>query len=392
MSRSSRVTRKGMSPVLRMCAALLVLGSGACNAPSTAIDPQVAAEEHRKLFGEFELPQKIGSVPNLGLQLPALSPDGTQLVYLRTDRELISPMTLLGSTEPNDTPAEGTLSLWLRPATGSSLGQRISRGRWAHSAAWSPSGRFVAYVAAHETGTVIVRHEIATGREETFGAPEGVHALPVFDGADEVLLFCHGQTAAGPFEVCRQSPGDAQPTVCTPEGADCVLPLMTTVAGQVICGKVEGGAFSWARCSRNSTIQLVPPCGPGGRPVFLQSAAGITVPVSPDRGSFLFYDLSKDRIAECRWGDPLVRRHRPGSIAACWLTDRAIALATAEGLFVVETRTGASVSLLSGSWLPLRYVPQTSRLYLLTADQGPARFSLYELAFKPASQSEQQEQ
>jgi sugar lactone lactonase YvrE len=364
---------------------LAVLGAasviGCATAPRAApIDP---GDAHRSQFGEFELPQKIGTVPNLGIQLPVVSPDGTQVIYLRTDRDAVSPMTILGSADPKDTPAEGSLSLWVRPTAGTSLGERISRGRWAHSAAWSPSGRYVAYVAVTASGTAIVRREMVSGQEETFGNASGVNILPTFDGADDVLLFCHAETPTASFEVCRQRVGEAQPTVLTPQGADCVLPVLVDAKGRVICGQVEGTRFSWAACTRDQSTKLGPPCGPGERPLFLNTWAGITVPVSPDRNAFLYYDLAQDRVAVYHLATQVLRRHRMGSVAACWLTQRAFALATPDGLFAVDAETGASVSLLSGRWIPLRYVAKAARLYLLTSDNGAARLSVYELAFRP---------
>ncbi|MBI4580673.1 MAG: hypothetical protein HY718_13275 [Planctomycetes bacterium] len=359
---------------------------GGCAASAPKADPlTVGMEEHRRRFGEFELPRKVGSVVNIGVQLPTISPDGTQMLYLRSDLDVVSPMTLLGSGDPIDTPAEGTLSICLRPVAGTSPGQRITRERWAHSPMWSPAGRFMVYVAAEAGGTSIVRLDPASGGRDVLVDNDGVNCLPTFDGDDGTLLYCHGQTAWGPFEVRRQRVAEGRPVALTPRGMDCLLPVLSDGGRQVICGRVDGGRVDWALCTRESTTPILPRFSPAQRPVPLQAWAGISVPVSPDRRGFLFYDMSQDRVAVCHWADRAVRRHRSGSIAACWLANDAIALATADALFAVNVNSGVSISLLTGSWIPLRYVASTSKLYLLAKDGTSAtRLAVYELAFRPA--------
>jgi hypothetical protein len=103
-------------------------------------------ERHARLFGDTDLPRRIGAVENVGLQIPRVSPNGRQMLYLQTDQDYLSPLTLLGSPDPQHTPPEGSLSVWLRPVEGAALGRRFSPQRWAHSPVWSDTGDAVAYV------------------------------------------------------------------------------------------------------------------------------------------------------------------------------------------------------------------------------------------------------
>ncbi len=351
---------------------------------STGDSLTASMDRHRQAYGDFEPPRKIGSVPNLGLQLPQISPDGTQMVYLRTDRDAVSPMTIFGSDDPSVTPTEGTLSIWLRPVEGASLGRRVSRERWAHSPVWSNSGEFLAYVAGETGGTVIVRVNVSSGQADVLGAGPGVSCLPVFDGDDNTLLFCRGDSAADPFTVCRQAVGESQPQTLTPKGMDCLLPVRYE-NGNVICARTEGQHLDWVECSPATARELVPKCGGSQRPGVLQVMAGIPQPLAPDRKNFVFYDQNRDRVGVCQIGARTVRLHRAGSIAACWLGNDTLALATSEGLFAVNATSGVSLPLLSGSWLPMRYVPAAAKLYLLGKDNGTSRLAIYELVFRPAA-------
>ncbi len=368
-----------------LCLIGMVLVYGCASSPPVNQDPLAAAQEaHRTAFGDFELPRKVGTVDNAGLQLPVVSPDGESLLYLRTDQDGLSPMTQLGSDDPLDTPSQGTLAIWRRPLRGAEFGQRFSRQRWCHSAVWSRSGQFIAYVANEPPGSAIHLIEVATGHDEVLGLPAAVNCLPRFGPDDHTLIFCSGPAASGPFRIYRQTAGD-EPAALSPETADCVLPAMLGDRGELICGRVEDDHLNWIRVDDGRMLELIREVGVGQRPALLQAWAGIAAPVSPDGLSIAFFDGLENRVGVLNMADRIVRRHRSGSLAACWLSPRAMALATIEGLFAVETETGISIPLMNGAWIPLAYVSAENRLILLGKEGSGARFSIMEMTFKPAT-------
>jgi hypothetical protein len=338
-------------------------------------------ERHARLFGDTDLPRRIGAVENVGLQIPRVSPNGRQMLYLQTDQDYLSPLTLLGSPDPQHTPPEGSLSIWLRPVEGAALGQRLSPQRWAHSPVWSDTGDAVAYVVNEPPESYIVHVDLSTGRQTLLGRPGMLNCLPRFDGNDQTLLFCAGEEAAGPFRVYQQAVGDAEPTALTPAGADCLFPVMSDGRGSVLCAQVSGEHLNWVKSGPGGIATLASQCGLSARPGVLQTWAGVASPLSPGRDGVLFYDLARDRVCVLHVAERVVRRHRPGSIAACWLDNETIALAIPDGAFVVNTTTGMSISLFNGQWLPSRYVPATRRLILLGHDT-PRRFAIWEVVFK----------
>ena len=368
---------------LSVCGVLLLLG---CQGPPKSAPVETLSarnDEHVRLFGDFELPRKIGSIENVGLQIPAVSPDGHEILYLRTDAEALAPMTLLGSPEPQDTPAERALTLWIRPLAGSVEGRPASTSRWAHSPVWSDSGRAFAYVVNLPPKSMIVHVDLASdGKEQMLGVRDAINCLPRFCGDDHTLLFCSGPKATEPFRICRQSIGDAEPVPLTPEGADCVLPLLAEGTRNVLCARTEADHLNWVIGGPDGITDLVAECGSAERPAFLQTWGGICSPLSPDRQSFLFYDNTQNRIGIWHHKERRLLRHRPRSIAACWLTNDAIALATAEDVFAVNTVTGMSLTLFNGSWIPCRYIASEQRLILLGRDTRQ-RLSIYEIVFRP---------
>ena len=223
-----------------MCLALLTAG---CKTPpgGNAGDPLTTGMERQsKLFGRFKLPEKVGVVENLGLQLPVVSPNGEHILYLHLDAPSVSPMTLLGSDDPSATPKEGSLAVWLRPLKGTAPGRQLSSQRWAHSPVWSASGRTIAYVVNEPPGSRVIHHDLATGHETPLGVPGAINCLPRFDGDDHSLLFCSGTTADGPFRIFRQTAGEGPPVALTPEGQFCLLPVLSEDAGRVICARRRG--------------------------------------------------------------------------------------------------------------------------------------------------------
>lgn len=365
------------------------LAIAGCHSPA-AIPPTDAmfaqAERQRLLFGEFDIPRKIGTVENVGLQIPVFSPDGQQMLCLQTDCESLSPMTLLGSADPKDTPSDRSLSIWVRPVAGTGVGRQLSRCSWAHSPTWSDSGAAVACVANNPPRSDIVHIDMASGKASILGVRDAVNCLPRFDGDDRTLLFCSGERATGSFRVYRQSIDEAAPTALSPAGTDCVFPVTSDKAGRVLCVRSNADDLHWVSCDANGISDLVPKCGSAGRPLLLQTWAGVSSPLSPDRGSVLFFDTGQTRMAVLHAAQRLVRHHRPGSIAACWVDAETIALATQEAVFIVNTATGVSTSLFSGSWIPCRYVPASRRLILL-GQERTGRFSIWEVVFKGGAAS-----
>ncbi len=336
------------------------------------------AEQQRRAFGDFGLPRKIGSVRNIGFQLPVVSPDGEQILCLQTDRDFIPLQTIFGS--PDHTDPEGTLSIWLRPTQGTLPGRQISAERWAHSPLWSDSGQSIVYVANEPDHSVIVHLNLVSERRTLLGLADAVNCLPRFDGDDHTLLFCAGPTATGPFRVYRQVVGETLPLPLTPEGFDCLWPIRSDGRESVLCGRFDGNGLGWVQCRGDTVTDVARNVSQAGRPAALQALAGITTPISPDGKQLLFYNTLHKRIAIAHLTESNPPMHRIGSMAACWVNDETICLATADGMFIVNVHTGITVPLLDGLWIPCRYVTPTRRLILLGKERT-GRLAVWEVVF-----------
>ncbi len=263
----------------------------------------------------------------------------------------------------------------------------------------------------------------------------------------DALLFCAGEKPEGPFRVYRQRVGDPEPVALTPLGSDCLFPVVSdapdaaasTTGGTgfqpvnsgraVLCAEAAGEHLAWvtsrqpadapsrelqitnyelrttndeqgeASTLRNSSfvIRNSAAWGLSARPAMLQTWGGIASPLSPDRQAVLFYDTVQDRVCVLSVNERIVQRHRPRSIAGCWLDPQSIALATPDGVFVVNRTTGLSIPLFNGQWIPCRYVPTTRRLILLgrvaashrSGQRAPRRFEIWEVVFKGRAFQEQ---
>jgi len=354
-----------------------------CQTPPKSTTPLEAIraenEDHIRRFSDFSF-QKLGSVENTGLQIPVVSPDGTQLLYLRSDAAALPPLTLLGSGDPKDTPETGRLSIWRRPVTGSGPGRELSPHRWSHSPTWSHSGTAVVYVTNTPPSSAIIHTDLVSGRQTVLGVTGMVNCLPRFTPDDRAVLFCAGTDSKGPFRIYRQSPTDKNPVPVTLPGIDALFPLTIDDGKGVICARTDGERIRWTDAHRNGFRDLTGPCGYATRPAMLQTLAGIAEPVAPDRASIAFYDALQNRVCVYHRAGNILRAHHSDSISACWLTNKALAMATGEWLFVVNTATGMSLQIFNGEWIPARYVPGSRKLILLGRETSQ-RFSIMEIRF-----------
>lgn len=346
-----------------------------------AIDPVAAINErHANKYGNFDLPRKIGVVENVGLELPKISPDGKWILYLRTDCEHLSPMTLFGSPVPSDTPSEGTLAVWLRSVQGNAPGRPLSTVRWAHSAVWSPDSRAVVYVVNEPPISWIEHVNLADGTRTRLGQKRMINCLPRFDSDGRAILYCAAEGVAGPFKIYHQNLDQTEPTPVSPEGMDCLLPVLYQNDGRVICASLQADQFRWIAASSQGMNILAESYGLADRSTLLQTWAGVIDPVSPDRQKFMFYDTVQSRICMYYQPEKIVRSHRNDSIAACWMDDQTITLATADRVFLVNTQTGMSLELFNGAWIPGRYLDSERKLILLGRENS-RRFSIMEIQF-----------
>ena len=169
----------------------------------------------------------------------------------------------------------------------------------------------------------------------------------------------------------------------TPAGQNCLLPAMSEKSGAVFCAVSEGDSLRWARANPAGVEQLFGPLAENQGLAALAVWDCITEPVSPGRTSIAFFEPAADRISFYEAAGRRPPRQRQGSIAACWMTDECAAIATSDGLFAVNAFTGVSLPLMSGAWIPVRFVPASRTLIVL--GKGPARnrLAVFQMVFGP---------
>jgi hypothetical protein len=243
----------------------------------------------------------------------------------------------------------------------------------------------VLFVVNEPPGSYIAHLDLSTGEEHRLGMAGQINCMPRFTSChDETIVFCTGKDPKGPFRVARQTIRESTPVFVTPEGMDCLMPTQTGCGTQLLCARAAGERLNWVTCSSDGITDVGINIGSSRRPEMLAAWAGIAEPLAPDGSSLMSYDPLQDRICVYHKTDRRIVRHRPNSIAACWLNENAIALATERAVFAVNTVTGFSPSLFDGTWIPARYEPVTRKLLLL-GKENAARFSIVEVIFRTTS-------
>ncbi|MBB6429903.1 PD40 domain-containing protein [Algisphaera agarilytica] len=334
-------------------------------------------------------------IPNMGLQLPRVSPDGRWIAFLDADSE--SPRVLPDALVSGR--GLGGVSLWVRGVEEEGLAQNVAV---AHAAwpAWSSDASTLVFIS-HDprTGCALGLHEVATGQTDRLAvglrkmltpavSPDNQRVAVSGYGqiADQALLFIidrdSGETTPGP-----------QPTLGGAQLMPHWLDRETLIFVEL--DDNGGGLMRWTVGSPQAE-----PIAPLQLPESVFDAihlhAGVPSPVSADGRYFTYYAVGSDQMIwiDMDTGDALALN--PGDRAGTWWNEQWFLVANDQQLELTAApqplgATGEPsaeqepeqerprMNLLPGRWVPLWADATQQSMLLVGQSDRPDRFRLLQL-------------
>ena len=320
--------------------------------------------------------EKLGQIPNSGLLLPAVSPDGQWIAYLKT-----APQAAASSQSLLTGKHLAGVALVLRRTRPGAAPKTIcpSGAAWP---TWSADGRCLAFVVAAEDGRCrIGLHDLAGGTTRRVSVGARWMIMPAVSPDA-------GRIAAA---VALDVPGrsrlhllDVRTAALSPAPAGQKTPWQLWPLWQ------DGGVVFLQRSGETAALMQWTPAEPKARRLTdlvaaegmsdaFRLLAAVPRPLSPDGRRLAFYDMWQDRVRIADLSGGAARMLPPRTRAACWFGDDFLLAATDEELLLASSRGDQRKRLLRGKWLPLWADPRTRQVIVCTPGAEPWTFGLVRL-------------
>ena len=355
---------------------LLIASCSGCspdNTPSSS-DKQIEAQlrpaqaTHTKVQLE-----PVTDVPNNGLQLPLVSPDGKWIAYLDLHSDRAAEFDALFTGH-----GLAPMSLHIRSLAPGGIARKIcaSGSAWP---AWSPDSRklvFVAYDAAGKCRLGIYDLPAGTTRFLSISSKSLVMPAVSPNGRQVALVAPGDQVGSLRLHVRDLATGKLTYTCPTDLDGPKQLWPQWTRDGQIIFVLIHDQQSwlaqwlpgdSWPR--RLCELRM-----PESQLGMFQSLAGLPKPLSPDDARFAYYNTAADRIILLNLRDDRQEQLPMGIRAGCWLDAQRFAAADDEELRLFSIPSSAPALLMHGRWLPRH--GSTDGLILCTPGRHRGLFSL----------------
>ena len=296
--------------------------------------------------------EPLGILPNSGLQLPSISPDGQWVAYLQV---------AAGQAVYSDALASGAglenVSLFIRPTkrNARSVPVCLSGAAWP---AWFGDGRRLAFVRRDGKRPQVGIHDLATGQTRYISTNlKSVMMLSVSPSGGRIALAGLGGAAGDAWRIWLLDVEKSQLELVAPETPSAAWQLwpqwetedslMYLSFGQ---GKARFVRRSGGNMTPSRTWDANAPADPADA---FQVLAGIVRQFSPDGRRLAWFDMLSDSVVLTDLSDRPSRRLGDGTRAGCWMGNDSFVAAGEKELRLFGLDGHPPVRLMRGSWLPL---------------------------------------
>jgi hypothetical protein len=323
----------------------------------------------------------LGSVPNSGLELPIVSPDGRWIAYLRADPDeaIYSDSLISGKKLAN-------VALLVRGLHGDTE-ERLVCASGAAWGVWSPDSKRLLFIVYDDAGgCALGTHDMVAAR--THRSDVGIEhmIMPAISptGRELAAVTFSQQPDERQLSILDLETGTFRPSPPLEKIQGALWPQWIDDRTLIYLKGDTGGMFlyKWTLEQENPK-RLYQINAPRAIDQTFQIFAGIADSVSPDGRTLAYYDTAADHIVLLdlgtgeRWG------LKPHTRAGCWFGHKIFAAATDKELLLGFIGTAVQKSLLRGGWLPRRGYPDTNRMILCTRGDDPWTFQIVGVELLP---------
>lgn len=306
---------------------------------------------------------QLGTVPNFGLLLPMVSPDGKWVAALHCRAALPESHDVLFTGR-----GAADVALQLR-STQEDAGPRVVCPTGALWPAWSPDSRCLVFVVYDADGACrLAVHDVKAGTTRRLTAGKQPLIMPAVSATGQKAAVIVAAAASGSFRLHVMDLATGRLTPCPLAGppgerhfqpqwtADGRVVFLMRRAGKTYLAHWQVGKFS---------PETICPIGVGPPELAaMQCFVGLGQPISPDHKRLAYFDAAAKRIVLINLADGGRTELRKGTYAGCWLDAATFVAATGDEMLLYPLRA-SSVRLMRGSWLPRAGLDKSQALIVL---------------------------
>ena len=361
--------------VFGICILCIAACSG-CSADSTASSAPETIQPKLQLSQTTSTRVQItraADVPNNGLQLPVVSPDGKWVAYLdfHSDRNVQFETLFTGQ-------GSGPMSLHIRSLVPGGPTREVcaSGALWP---VWSPDSSRLVFVAYDPAGQCrLGLHDLSAGATRYLSIPYKSALTPAVSTTGRQVAFAAPGEQIGSFRLHVLDLATGKVIHTCPTDLDNprqVWPQWTN-DGQIVFVHIEDQQAWLAQWSPGKSYPRrlcelrISPTQLG----IFQALAGLPDPLSPDDNRFAYYDTATDRTVLLNLRDGREQLLPVGVRSGCWLDSHRFAAADDQELRLFSVPDAAPALLMHGQWLPRHGA--NDELILCRPGPHPGLFSL----------------
>ncbi len=319
--------------------------------------------------------EPLGQLPNSGLQLPVVSPDGKWIAFLDCQDDLPpEPRCLFTGRglEP--------MSLHIRSAEATAQ-PRILAESGAAWPSWSADSKTLLFIAYQQNGRCdLVVCEPQTGMTRRLSISLKPIMMPALSpsGTRAAVVVFEPRSQSARLHVVNLSTGNIEHTCPADSQSAQQLWPQWTPDGRIIFVLNQDGQsrlVQW-RPGKSPPQELaeiyISPTLAG----IYQAFAGLGRPLSADARHFAYYDTAQDRIVLLSLADGQRVELPVGTRAGCWFGSGRFVAADQKQMRLFSIPPSMSALLMRGLWLPRGANPGTSQLLLCSRAAEARAFAL----------------
>lgn len=317
--------------------------------------------------------EPLGEVPNSGLLLPVVSPDGQWIAYLQFRGEQSVELDSLFTGKGLE-----AVSLHVQEVR-TNAQVRLLCAVGAAWPAWSTDSKQLTFVAYNEAGRCdLIVYDITTGNTRRVSTGLKRMMMPAISptGKEVAIVVPSVDPKPSLLYVVSLDTGKMKPC---PDDDPSVRQLWPhwTADGRIVYVLGQGVRTWLAQWSPGKfpPEKLCEINVPSSRIGMYQTLAGMGRPISPDDRRFAYYDTARDRIVLVNLLDGQRTELKAETRSGCWLDSRRFVAATDEELLLFAGAAEPS-RLMRGPWLPRQSADKTDQLIALTRGQHRRVFNM----------------